>query len=74
MFNVYGKPEEQAVVKEVVKRLQTIAEKSKAFLKQSADWGFKNIWIASTDFPKRSDNKGILFLKQATYFALWICD
>ncbi|MGL9847412.1 hypothetical protein IGJ91_002581 [Enterococcus sp. DIV0765f] len=52
MFNVYGKPEEQAVLKEVVKRLQTIAEKSKAFLKQSADWGFKNIWIASTDFQK----------------------
>lgn len=52
MFNVYGKPEEQVVLKEVVKRLKSIAEKSKAFLKQSADWGFKNIWIASTDFQK----------------------
>ncbi|PQF22577.1 QWxxN domain [Enterococcus mundtii] len=52
MFNVYGKAEEQAVLKEVVKRLKSIAEKSKDFLKQSADWGFKNIWIASTDLQK----------------------
>ncbi|MBO0461727.1 QWxxN domain [Enterococcus sp. DIV1298c] len=52
MFVLYGKPEEQAVLREVVKRLLTIAERNKLFLQQSADWGFKNILIASTDFQK----------------------
>ncbi|MGL9893262.1 QWxxN domain [Enterococcus mundtii] len=64
MFNVYGKPEEQAVLKEGVKRLKSIAEKSKAFLKQSADWGFKNIWIASTDLQKDATTKAFYSLSK----------
>lgn len=50
MLNLYRNPAEEAVLKQAVTRILSIAERSKRFLEQSADWGFQNIWIAASDF------------------------
>ncbi|AUB53879.1 QWxxN domain [Enterococcus mundtii] len=42
--------QQEKILKESVKRLLSIATKGEQFLRQSADWGFENIWIVSTDF------------------------
>lgn len=42
--------QQEKILKESVERLLSIATKGEQFLRQSADWGFENIWVVSTDF------------------------
>ncbi|MEO2650217.1 QWxxN domain [Enterococcus mundtii] len=52
MFDMYLIENREPYLKEIFKRLLTVAEKGERFLRQSADWGFKNIWIVSTELAK----------------------
>lgn len=42
--------QQEKILKESVKRILSIATKGEQFLRQSADWGFENIWTVATDF------------------------
>ncbi|MGG5322094.1 hypothetical protein IGL76_002867 [Enterococcus sp. DIV2381] len=42
--------QQERVLQETVKRLLSIATKGEQFLRQSADWGFENVWVVSTDY------------------------
>ncbi|MDA9461852.1 hypothetical protein B835_1779 [Enterococcus mundtii 3F] len=52
MFDMYLIENREPYLREIFKRLLSISEKGERFLRQSADWGFKNIWIVSTELEK----------------------
>lgn len=52
MFDMYLIKNREPYLREVFKRLLSVSEKSERILRQSADWGFENIWIVSTELEK----------------------
>lgn len=52
MFDLQETPNQEQVLREIVKRILSIAEKGELFLRQSADWGFENMWIVSSDLVR----------------------
>ncbi|MGM9902389.1 MAG: hypothetical protein ACI32O_00460, partial [Enterococcus sp.] len=49
MFQLESVSNKEEILKEIINRLKSIAEKGENFLQQTADWGFENIWTVSTD-------------------------
>lgn len=58
MFKLETSENKEQVMKEVIKRLLIIADKSKQFLNLSKDLGYQNIWIVSSDlvYDKKTKN------------------
>ncbi|WP_206857352.1 QWxxN domain [Candidatus Enterococcus mangumiae] len=52
MFDMYQIKNREPYLREIFKRLLSVSEKGERFLRQSADWGFENIWIVSTKLEK----------------------
>lgn len=52
MFDLAEATNQEQVLREIVKRVLSIAEKGELFLRQSADWGFENMWIVSSDLVR----------------------
>ncbi|THE06650.1 hypothetical protein E1H99_12860 [Enterococcus hirae] len=53
LFKLDGLDEQEVILKEIIMRLWSIAKKGEAFLQQTADLAFKNIWIVSTDLIRQ---------------------
>lgn len=52
MFDLAEATNQEQVLREIVKRVLSIAEKGELFLRQSADWGFENMRIVSSDLVR----------------------
>ncbi|WP_165005292.1 MULTISPECIES: hypothetical protein [unclassified Enterococcus] len=49
MFELVNAPNQKQILKKIIKRLQSIAEKGEQILQKTADIGFENVWIVTTD-------------------------
>lgn len=57
MFRLADVSNREEILREITKRLVSIAEKGERFLQQSADWGFENFLFASTDLVKDAETQ-----------------
>lgn len=62
MFDMHLIKNREPYLREIFKRLLSVSEKGERFLRQSADWGFKNIWIVSTELEK-NEAKQVFYSK-----------
>ena len=53
MFKLKDAPNQEEILKEIISRLRSIAKKGEEFLQKTADLGFQNIWIVSTDLVRQ---------------------
>ncbi|MGM9903583.1 MAG: hypothetical protein ACI32O_06580, partial [Enterococcus sp.] len=57
MFRLEGVRNSEAILLEVVKKLKYISKKGTEYLQKTADWGFENIYILSTDLVKKKGTR-----------------
>ncbi|EOH55103.1 hypothetical protein UA3_02086 [Enterococcus faecium EnGen0263] len=52
MFELENVPNQEQILKKIIERLRSIAEKGEQFLQKTADIGFENVWIVTTDLKR----------------------
>ncbi|MGM9904023.1 MAG: hypothetical protein ACI32O_08880, partial [Enterococcus sp.] len=57
MFRLEGLANQEEILRKIIKRLLSVAEKGEKFLSQSSDWGFENILIVSSDLAKEEGSQ-----------------
>ncbi|EGP5687320.1 QWxxN domain [Enterococcus faecium] len=52
MFELENVPNQEQILKKIIERLRSIAEKGEQFLQKTTDIGFENVWIVTTDLKR----------------------
>ncbi|MGM9904355.1 MAG: hypothetical protein ACI32O_10600 [Enterococcus sp.] len=53
LFQLEKATNQEEILREIIKKLRAVAEKGELFLQKTADLGFENIWIVSTDLVRK---------------------